>query len=337
MKKVTVQSGQSLASNSFHYHRRQNYSLVLATIKEHSPLSRPEIARITGLSHPTVCTIVEELRQKNLVRFRKVNNSGVGRPPLEVEFQKDIGFIVGIDVGLESYGLVADLNGKPIRQQRFSLSKNKFSLQQLDDFVKQLLDISGKQRLLGIAVAISGLVTSQGEYFCLQNNQKFPVKKELEERFGVPTIVENDANIMMLAEVRAGVARGAENAIYILKTTSGIGFGLLINGSIYRGRQGYAGENMNLIPEVVTSRDSSPSQEFITGLRRLVYLFDPEVIILGGSLVGLGKSFLEKVRKSLPDRKFPGAGVRVEASRLGRESIVLEVVHQGIARLFGLE
>ncbi|MCM8768099.1 MAG: ROK family transcriptional regulator [Candidatus Omnitrophica bacterium] len=330
-------SRPQLGSNSFHYHRRQNYARVLLTIKEFSPISRPEIAKRTGLSHPTVVSIVQELYEKKLVRLKKASHSDVGRNPFLVEFQSQIGVVAGVDVGLESYGIVADLNAKVLMEHRSSLSKTNFSCDLLGDLINHLLQTYGQNNLLGIAVSLSGLVSLAGEYLWMEKNQKFPVKKELEKRFGVPVIVENDANMMMLAESRIGIARGVSQAIYVIKTSSGIGFGILINGSIYRGYQGCAGENLGIVPEEVRTPEGDPSPSFITGLNRLIHLFDPEMIILGGALAKVGETFLEKVRKSVNDRQFPREGVRIETGVVGRESIIQEVVNLGIEKLLGFE
>jgi predicted NBD/HSP70 family sugar kinase len=334
---------KGLGSNSLHFHRQKNYIRVLNTlINSSSPLSINDMARKVSISHPTAASIVKELHQKRLVSYTKTASVEVGRKPRLVEFCPEAGLLVGMDMGLDTYGIVTNLKGETILEKTADIHKHTIDPVQIANFIEELLPggTDNHRSLMGIGVGIAGIVTKKGEYLNLKKGRQIPLKEILEERFGVPVVVENDANMMMLAEADAGVARGVDNAVYVMKTSSGIGLGILIKGEIYRGGNGFAGENQGIIPEDVFEKKGKAeeiSQSFVDGISSLIYLFDPEVVILGGELSGMGDYFLKQLRARLTENEtIASRKIRIEYARYDEnKSIVTGVISSGIQKLFG--
>lgn len=336
MMKISLAEKRNLSSNSVHPHRIKNYESIFETIRNSdTPLSISEICRITGISHPTVARILEELHEKKLIKYEKNHNTYIGRKPITVQFCADAGVIMGLEIGNETYGVITDLKGKIISRKNSSLSKHKLDAKNLIEFVEHISDEDcfDNKKLLGIGVAMSGMVNMEGEYINLEKKEKLPVKKILEDKFSVPVIVENDANMMMLAENQMGIAKDIQNGIYVLKTSSGIGFGIMVNGGLYRGSRGLAGENLEVIPSKVNG-EIKETEKFIKGICKLIYLFDPDIVILGGELINLGTQFLDNLRKKIDELDEIKRNVKIEFAKLGRESIVLAVTNLGIQKLF---
>ncbi|HPO51505.1 MAG TPA: ROK family transcriptional regulator, partial [bacterium] len=295
---------RNLASNSFHPHRRKNYWIILETIKNYNaPISIAELSRITKISYPTIASVLDELYEKKLIQFKKDSMVPVGRKPVTVEFCSDAGALIGMEIGNETYGIVVNFKGDIIYSTSSSLRKHDLNEKHLIEFINALsgTGLAGR-KLYGIGVGISGMVNSEGEYINIETGNRLSVRRIIEENFCVPVIVENDANMMMLAESQFGVARGIQNVIYILKTSSGIGFGIMIHGELYRGARGLAGENLEIVPEKIVSNgngNTKPATQFIKAIAKLLYLFDPDMIILGGEFLNLGQPFLYYLRNEL--------------------------------------
>jgi len=253
-----------------------------------------------------------------------------------VELSPNAGVLIGVEIGDETYGIVGNLKGKVITSSKnSSLSKHKLNAKNLIEFVETLYNGNclDNRKLLGIGVSISGMVNVEGEFINIEKGKNFPIRKILEDRFCVPVVVENDANMIVVAEHQMGIAKGVQNVIYVLKTSSGIGFGIILNGELYRGTRGFAGENVKIIPSQVNSKAKEKNQ-FVTGIFKLISLFDPDMVILGGELVNLGTSFLNNLRSKVDKLDEVNRNVKIEFAKLGRESIVLAVTNLGIQKLF---
>ncbi len=332
-------SKREFLSNSFHLNRKKNYFLVLNIIKKYSSITKSEIANITGLTYPTISSIIEELREKGLVKFGKKQNSSMGRKPRSIEFRYNAGLIVGIEIGLGFYGILTDLNGNIITRKKISLTKNVLDIKKIQQFIENLIknncDI---KRIAGIGIGVAGLVTKEGEYLGRANQIKIPIKKSLEEKFSVPVFVENDADTGMIAEHQLGVAKEVKNAIYILKRERGLGFGILVNGEIMKGHNGFAGENFGIISEkVITDLEKNKiTTPLIEELIQLIGLFDPEMIIMGGELSDLKEEFVEELEKKIEEYENINRKVKIKRAKIGKESVVLGAVNSVLKKIFSL-
>ena len=228
--------------------RSRNSRLVLHLIWRKEHVSRAEIARETGLSPSTVSAIVAELEHARLVRSSGTGASRGGRRPTLVTFCDDAFTIVGLELGASHVtAVLLDLRGRvlahrsaahPVRQDPSgALARARRSI---DECLKSA---RAGTRLLGIGVAVPSPVHPETpgrlSPVILPAWQDLDVQASFAERYEVPVMVDNDANLGALAEHWWG-ARG-DDLTYI-KLGTGIGSGHVIRGELDRGAGGTAGE-----------------------------------------------------------------------------------------------
>lgn len=230
---------------------RPNLSEVLRLIWEEQRISRAEIARRKALSRSTVSLIVEELLALGLVREVGAGKSRGGRRPIVLEFDDDAATLLGVDLGATHVAVaLTDLRGRVLAwalEPHDVRDDPEGALALVDALVERGLREWGgsRKRLLGVGVAVPSPVDPERpgvlNHVVLPAWQGVEVGRRLEQRFRVPVLVDNDANLGALAERWWGAGRGIDDFVYV-KLASGIGAGFFMGGSIYRGAKGIAGE-----------------------------------------------------------------------------------------------
>jgi glucokinase len=229
-----------------------NRRLTLQLIREEGPISRAEIARRLHLSRPTASRIVDALEQDGLItRMGKSQPTG-GRLGELYSFREDAGFVLGLDLGTrEARVAIANLNGEIVRKTSciLALETHESVLPQLSSLVKDSIShfLVIPTRIHALGVAVPGVVhTTPGpgyvdaaKIFLGLNNR--PLQQELENLFGIPVAMDNDVNLAAIGECQFGCAQGQRNVVYLF-VGRGIGAGLVLDGNLFRGSSGAAGE-----------------------------------------------------------------------------------------------
>ena len=224
---------------------------VLKLIWDKGKTSRAEIARLTGLSRSTVSEIIDSLLTTGLIAEVGAGKSSGGRRPIVLEFQDEARFILGVDLGATHVSVVLmDLRGRvlvwkekkhPVRTDPEGSRTLVISL--CDECLKEWEN--GTKRLIRIGVAVPSPVDPLNPK--LLSEVVIPVWQgesglgQLQIKYGVPVHIDNDANLGALAEHWWGAGKGIDDFVYI-KIAHGIGAGYILNGDIYRGAAGVAGE-----------------------------------------------------------------------------------------------
>ena len=224
---------------------------LLRLVWEEQPISRAEIARRATLSRSTVSDGVAPLLASGLVVESGIGESRGGRRPIVLTFQDDAHVLIGIDVAIDGVRVVAtDLRGRVLgrRQVTHPVGTDPEGTRALIvSLVEACLADDGimADRLLGLGVALPSPIDPR------QPGRVHPLAlpawhgrhglEMLVPRFGVPVLIDNDANLGALAERWWGAARGVDDFTYI-KLATGVGSGHMIDGRIYRGGTGVAGE-----------------------------------------------------------------------------------------------
>jgi len=214
-------------------------------------ISRVEIARQIGLTRAAVTTIVKDLLESGVIREAERIQSQNGRPPIVLEINPTLGYVIGIDFGATHLTLLlADLSTRILDEMdtEFNIQDGpNAGIAEADRLVQELLSKAGLRLddILAIGMGVPGPIASEAGMVIappiMPGWDQFPIRNTLEKLWSVPVSLNNDAELGALGEWAAGAGRGETNLAYI-KVGTGIGAGLLLDGHIYRGVTGSAGE-----------------------------------------------------------------------------------------------
>lgn len=230
--------------------RTMNERLVLEVVRAHGPVSRTDLARSTGLSKPTVAVAVASLEQDGLVRVAGLRTGMRGPAAALYELRPDAAFVLGLDVGRQYLrGAIADLSGavraRASHRARKLSAHNRVS--ELVSLADELAATAGVRRskMTRVVLGTPGVYDpARGAISAARNLpgwERPEVVSQLKEVFGRTTVLENDVALAALAERDLGHGRGVGTFCFVSIGT-GIGMGLVIDGRLYRGFHGAAGE-----------------------------------------------------------------------------------------------
>ncbi|ROS79044.1 ROK family transcriptional regulator [Cellulomonas sp. PhB143] len=229
--------------------RQRNLRLLLSSLAARGPTTQAGLARSTGLSTGSVSSLVRDLVDEGLVRTRSVVSGG--RRSVEVSLAPDERVVLGVDVGRSHAAVLAsDVSRRTFGLRRMALETGhppEDTLARVAEAVDDLLEEHGIARervpVCGMALPAS-LATDSGQVLqanVLPNWAGVDVVAMTREIFGMPTIIENDADLGALAHTGLPQFRDLHTLVYV-KVASGIGAGLVVDGGVYRSSTGMAGE-----------------------------------------------------------------------------------------------
>jgi predicted NBD/HSP70 family sugar kinase len=234
--------------------RSHNVGLVLRQLVRDElvgagELSRADLARVTGLARSTVSTIVSELIEAALVSEGPATASRGGRPPIALRVERDRYHIIGVELGASHVTVVrTDLLGGLLGQASADhpvQSDPEGSIRLVAQLVEAVCPAPLRGRVLGLGLAVPSPLDPARPG--LLSDRILPAwagvqpGERLHALLNMPIFMENDANLGVLAESWWGAGVGLDDFAYI-KVATGVGAGLFINGAIYRGASGLAGE-----------------------------------------------------------------------------------------------
>lgn len=240
--------------------KQLNRSAILGLVRERGPLSRADIAKHLNVSASTVTRIVTQLIEEQLLiedDGTSEHNHVIGRRPTLLRFNFMANVVIGVDVGgTQTTGAVADLHGDILHRHSAPSVPDgdpTRSLPFLLDFIESLVEAAPMppDKVRGIGVAVPSYVRDQEgtvAWAPALGWRDEPLKQLIEDRVGLPTFVENDVNLAALGESQYGIGRGVQHLVCIFCGT-GIGGGLVLNGQLYRGQRGAAGEVGYMVPQ----------------------------------------------------------------------------------------
>lgn len=224
---------------------------ILEVIRKNGPISRTDISKITELNIVTVSNYVNHYIKKGLVVEGELDESTGGRKPVLVELNPKAGYIVGVGLNmLSTVGVLVDLEINVIAEvKRERNPENSESvIENMIDMAQEIIEKAeiDRSKIVGVGVGVPGIIDERGRTIRWPQslgekdvNVCLSIKDSFERRLNIPTFVENDANAAVLGEKWLGLDRDVRHMLYMF---SGVGCGVLINGEIYRGATGAAGE-----------------------------------------------------------------------------------------------
>ena len=231
--------------------RQFNRSLILSRLRTSAPLSRAELAADVGLTRSTVSSLVDELISMNLVHETGIGPSHGGRPGTLLELNPTAGCAIGVEITADSIlVLLTDFVAAPRWQHEISLAdhQSEFVIQRAEALIDEALKMNaenGNIKPLGIGVGIAGMVNAADGVLRGATNlgwRDIPFKALWEARFHLPVYVGNEASIAAFGEHYFGAAAGYRDFIYLQASLSALGAGIFIDGKLFQGMNGYAGE-----------------------------------------------------------------------------------------------
>lgn len=230
--------------------RSSNQRLLLDRLRADGPSSRAQLARVTGLSKPTVSSALASLEHAGLVREAGTHTPERGRASVLYAPDPTAGHALGIDIGATWVRVaLADLDGTPVA--RFEVRNQARTAAALADLVvataDQLIDGSGvaREKIAQAVVGTPGVYDADKRR--VRYAQHLPgwgragLVDGMRERLGIPLAVHNDANLAALGEYTFGVGAGSRLFVYVMIGT-GLGMGVVSGGRLFTGAHGGAGE-----------------------------------------------------------------------------------------------
>lgn len=366
--------------------RHLNQERLVEYLLANGPSTQAELARGTGLSTATVSNIVRDMAAKGVVATSPVTSSG--RRALLVQLTDTGDIAVGVDFGRRHVRVVLATLGYDV------LAEEQVALEPGYDVLGAVAEASGlldrmlvegghdREAVLAVGVGIPGPIdrrTGTVLQGAILPEWVGITRRELEDAFGFPVVVDNDANLGALAEVTWGANRGERNLIFV-KIGTGIGAGLILNGQPYYGFLGITGElghtpvaehgvicrcgNRGCLETVASTSvmleslgrsgatttsdilrrglEKDPAVLRVVGdagtavgqaIGNIANVINPELVLIGGPLVGLGDALLDPIRRGIRQNAIPiiagTTTVRVSslgdrAESLGAAAIVIQ-------------
>jgi predicted NBD/HSP70 family sugar kinase len=249
VRRIDLKKAQAARLNTI---RDINRQIVLNYVREREPISRAEIARETALQKSTISTIVDELESDGLIEKIGEGESTGGRRPtmLRLRTAGPIGIGVAVTPTLTTVA-TSDLAGRIVEQEEFLTEPDP------EQMLQRVIASVGKfsrrnaASIEGVGVSIPGLVDPEAglavyvPYFKWRDVQ---IEERISSATELPVTVDNDANSVALAELWFGRPEITDARDFILiLMAEGVGTGIIIDGQVYRGERGAAGEFGHMI------------------------------------------------------------------------------------------
>jgi glucokinase len=232
--------------------RQTNAQLLLRLLRETGPCSKADLVRASGLSAPTVTNVVAHLASAGLVEPVGEGDSTGGRPPDIIRFRAERGCVAGVEISSTSLRvLLTDLDAKELARADAALSRQSSKpaavCAQIAKEVRTLLRKQNRpeDHLLGLVVGVPAIVNVRdGIVFSLSKLKGWndvPLAAMLKRDLACEIGVENDTNLAAQGEYYRGAAQQERNFVFIT-IGEGVGAGIFLDGSVYRGSRWSAGE-----------------------------------------------------------------------------------------------
>lgn len=227
--------------------REINQAIVLDAVRSRGFASRSEIARITGLSPATVSGITAQLVALDLLRESATGESTGGRRPVLLEMNASAGHAIGVKV--TEFAVVAvltDLDATVIERRQVPLMGHDVD-EVLDAIVEvtSVLTLGAAGRPVhGVGIGLAGVVDSNNgvvHHATYHDWRDVPFARLLEECLDLPVVIDNDVNALATSEQWFGGGRDVSNLL-VVSLGRGVGLGMVLDGRLYRGARGGAGE-----------------------------------------------------------------------------------------------
>lgn len=233
-------------------HKRMSYSnklIVFNLIRLEGPITRTELAKISGLSKAAISSSVNKLLNRNIITESKHEGyEEVGRKPHLLSVNPQAVYFISVDIGFtETRFSVNDLdNHRAAGIKRETPQTWEQILRLLAQNIKKISNWSNVpyEKVKGASIGIPGVVSSDGAVSYVPkigDRQNYPLKEKLSSMVDIPLLLENNVNLATLGELSLQYGDHS-NLVYVSFHRDGLGAGITIDGSLHKGAEGHAGE-----------------------------------------------------------------------------------------------
>ncbi|MBY0534384.1 MAG: ROK family protein [Chitinophagaceae bacterium] len=291
---------------------------IFKTLYFEKAASCADISAKIGKSIPLITKVLNDLIKEGVVIETGYASSTGGRRALLYSLKEDTINIVAVAV--EQYVTrIAIMNFKnelvgSVYEMDLHLQKNDDSLNIITAKIEEIITASGidKTKIAGIGIGMPGFINVNDgiNYSYLQTGTKENIPTYMSNKLGLPVYIDNDSTLMGLAELKFGSLYGKKNAM-VINIGWGIGLGVILNGQVYRGMNGFAGE-FSHIPLFASDRLCT------CGKSGCLDTEAPLAVILERALEGLKDGQLSKLKeKELKGRPEDAVDALIEAAKTG--------------------
>ncbi|HEY8929186.1 MAG TPA: ROK family protein [Mucilaginibacter sp.] len=211
-------------------------------------MSCAELSELFDKSIPSIAKAVNELIEKGFVVEQGYAPSSGGRRPLMYAINADAMYILAIAMDQMNTRIqLVDLRNQPVADMKIfelKLSGNDEALDILVDHINHYLDNCGvlKEKITGIGIGMPGFIDpAKGINYTYLTSGERSLSQYISEKTGLPTYIDNDSSLIAQAEQKFGIAKW-QKEVMVINLSWGIGLGMIVNGELFRGRNGFAGE-----------------------------------------------------------------------------------------------
>ncbi|ARK31259.1 ROK family transcriptional regulator [Halalkalibacter krulwichiae] len=234
------------------YIKKINRSFLISKIIEHGLISRAELAKITGLNKATISVQVADMLSEELIVETQQEHKNLGRRPIMLSLNRKAGYALGIDLDYKQITFtLTDLLGSPLSSDTVDIHISDYEhvLSILIENIQHYQDKCSDSHygIVGVVVGIHGIVTEDEiiNFVPSHNWHNKNLKADIEKGTGLSPHIENNANLCAFAEQVYNHHQSVN--LLCVSLYSGIGLGIMINGELYEGYHGYAGEMGHMI------------------------------------------------------------------------------------------
>ena len=221
---------------------------VISLFMKNNNATITDLAKSLSLSIPTVTKLVEDMVSAGILKeCGKLETNG-GRHPCLFGLNPKAGYFVGVDIKNDSVGMgIIDFCGMMVEKQSdipYDFDNTKEGFERLCEMIKNFIASSriDKNSIINMNLNISGRVNPKSGYsYSRFNFEECSLADVLEKKIGIHACIENDTRAMTLGEYMCGNCRDEKNVIFV-NVSWGLGIGMIIDGKVYAGKSGFAGE-----------------------------------------------------------------------------------------------
>lgn len=211
-------------------------------------LSCAELSTLTNKSLPFTTKYLNELIAEEKVVETGYADSTGGRRPLVYSLRQGLNYIIAVGIDQLITSIVAfDMHNNPvtaITKLDLPLKNNPDSLKQLTNAIVQFLNNSDleKEKIVGVGISMPGFVdVEKGINYMFFPSGDESVVSFIQNQINIPVLIDNDSSLIGLAELRLGSVGQHKNAM-VINIGWGVGLGMILDGKLFRGHNGFAGE-----------------------------------------------------------------------------------------------